>query len=533
MTVRAPTALPNGSAAVKLLLALWLALYAASAWASEESQALGARAVVAINAGDLTQARSLLDRAVTLDPNDADIYYQRGVVRGRAGDTRGAIEDLRAAMRIRPYFPVAALELGSALIDANEFAEAEPVLLQAQQVPTLDAQASFFLGVAQLRLDRFESARDNFARARRLDPSLALATQYYDGVIAYRQEDFTAAETAFSQVQRDNPSSAMAREAGQYLSLIERTRHATYSAFGTVALEYDSNVNLGTSNVVAGSVTGEGDGRVVLNAGGRYVPLRLGRASLTLSYEFFQSLQFHLTDFNLQDNRPAVQLQYDFDHVSVGLLGRYDYYLLASDSFTQEVTAFPWVSVREPGVGRTDFYYRMQWRDYKLPGYTVLDGFYNFPGVRQFFDLGSAEQQLFVGFQLGASVGDLSGTAEQQAANQAYMFIAQEVEVGLRWPLPFLINGEAVYRYEHQAYQNASRCFAPNSDPACLFANPTGGARRDDNDHRVIISFERPLPELWQHLFVVASYFGTFNDSNKQDFTYNRQIGSLGVSVRY
>jgi len=512
---------------------LLLLLSALPAHASEESQGLGARAVVAINAGDLAQAQALLDRAVGLDPKDADVYYQRGVVRGRLGDSRGAIDDLQTAIKLRPYFPVAALELGTALVDAERFAEAEPYLLQAQQVPTLEAQASFYLGVAQLRLDRFASASDNFARARRVDPSLTLATQYYDGVVAYREQDYATAETAFKQVQADGPTTAMAHEAGQYLEIIDRSRRATYSAFGTVALEYDSNVNLGTNNIVQGSVTGKGDWRAVLNAGGRYVPLRWGRASLAVSYEFFQSLQFQLTDFNLMDNRPSVQLQYDFDHISIGMLGRYDYYLLQTSSFLQEATAFPWVSVREDGIGHTDFYYRMQFRHYQQPGYTNLDGFYNFPGVRQFFELGNSKRLLFIGYQLGATAPDLSGTPEQEANNQAYMYFAQEFEIGLQWALPYLIQGDAAYRYEYQAYQNASRCFAPNPEANCMFSDPTAGARRRDSDYRVILSLERPIPELWDHLYVIASYFGTFNDSNKQDFTYNRQIGSFGVSVRY
>jgi Tfp pilus assembly protein PilF len=526
---------PRGWSPAPPVLAALLALaIAAPARASEESQALGARAVVAINAGDDAKALTLLDQAVTLDPKDADVHYQRGVVRGRSGDPTGAIADLEAALKLRPYFPVASLELGIALTDAGRYGEAVPYLTQAQNVATLDAQASFFLGLAQLRLDQDEAARASFARASRLDPSLALATQYYDGVISYRQTDYTAAESAFRGVQKDGPTTAMAREAAQYLDIIDRSRRANYSAFGTVALEYDSNVNLGTNNLVQGSVTGKGDWRVALNGGGRYVPLRLGHFSVALSYEFFQSLQFRLHEFNLQDNRPAVQLQYDFDNVSIGMLSRYDYYLLDTDSFLQEVTAFPWVSVREAGVGRTDFYYRMQWRDYKDPGYAVLDGFYNYPGVRQFFDIGGPDQQIFVGYQLAVSTPDGTGDAEQIGLNHAYMYFAQQAEIGVRWALPFELLGEAVYRYEHQAYPNASRCFQPNgNNPDCQFSNPTSGARRSDNDSRIILSLERPLPELWEHLFVVASYFGTFNDSNKQDFQYDRQIGSLGLSVRF
>src|SRR5690606_25125968 len=128
----------------------------------------------------------------------------------------------------------------------------------------LAAQASFYLGLAQVRLGRLEAAQSSFERARAADPSLGPATQYYEGVIAFRRRDYDAAESACTTVQRDKPDTAMAREAAQYLSVIEDIREADLSAFGTVALEYDSNVTLGPSQTIPGSVSGQGDGRVSL-----------------------------------------------------------------------------------------------------------------------------------------------------------------------------------------------------------------------------------------------------------------------------
>ncbi len=56
---------------------------------------------------------------------------------------------------------------------------------------------------------------------------------------------------------------------------------------------------------------------------------------------------------------------------------------------------------------------------------------------------------------------------------------------------------------------------------------------RQDDDYRAIVSFERPLREIYDHLYVNASWFGTFNDSNKSLFQYDRQIGSIGAEVRF
>jgi tetratricopeptide (TPR) repeat protein len=536
--------------------ALALLLVAGAAHANEASQAYGARALIAINAGQNAQALDLLDQAVAADPDDADVRYQRGVVRARTGDNNGAIEDLERALQLRPAFPNAALELGVALVDADRAVDAEAPLMQAQQVAALDAQASFYLALAQLRIGRFELARSNFQRAAQRDPSLATAAQYYEGVIAFRRRDYESAESAFAKVQRENPDTAMGRESAQYLTVITEERASDYSAFGTTALEYDSNVTLGPNQTVPGSVSGEADGRFVINAGGRWTPVHWERFSLSVSYEFFQSVQFELSDFNLTDNRPAMQLQYDFDWVSIGLLGRYDYYLLGGESYLSEATGMPWVSIREEGLGRTELYARIQPRSFKAAHcpsptsaggagsacYGALNGIYSFAGARQFFDIGNAAQQIWIGYQLGFETPQPGKTSLQQFNRDQYQYGSWAGEAGIRWPLPFDVLGELAYRYEHQSYDPASACFVNGPTPPSTCENlqnypagfnPQGLTTRVDNDHRVIFSLERPLPELWEHLSVVASYFGTFNDSNKNVFTYDRNIGSLALQVRY
>lgn len=529
---------PGGKWSVGGAIGIALLVLASPVRADETSQALSARALIALNAGRTADALALLDQAVAADPDDAEVRYQRGVVRARGHDPRGAIEDLQRALALKPYFPAAAFELGVALVDGDRAAEAEAPLLQAQQLPALDAQASFYLALAEIRLGRYEAARTNLARARRGDPSLGTAADYYEGVIAFRRRAYDEAEVKFAQVQRDRPDSTMGREAAQYLVVIAGSRAATYSLFGTTALEYDSNVTLGPSQTIPGSASGQGDGRFVLNGGGRWTPLRYGGASLSVSYEFFQSLQFHLTSFNLTDNRPAVQLQYDLDWLSLGLLGRYDYYLLDGDSYLSEFTGMPWISAREEGFGRTEVYARFQPRDFKAE-FNVLNGLYSFAGARQFFDLGNAAQQIWVGYQLGFVSTQDTDNPVQQFNRDQYRYSSWAGEVGVRWPLPFDVLGELAYRYEYQTYAPASACLTndgthPCGGPMGTYPNIPGGlTKRADNDHRVILSLERALPEVWEHLSLVAAYFGTFNDSNKDVFTYDRNIGSLGLTVRY
>lgn len=505
-----------------LALVMLAALRVAPAAASEESQALAARAAIEIEAGRTEAAIPLLDRAVAADPYDAAVRYQRGVQRAKARAFDAALEDLRAAVAYRPDFPAAQLELGAALIETGQHREAIAPLLKAQAVPALEGSASYFLGVAYLRLNQLDDARESFDRAVAREPSLSAAVQYYRAVIDYRRGDLAAADTGFHEVQRTSPESAIGRESGRFLELIRKSRRAAYQAFGRVSFEYDSNVALAADDPTVEAVSPGGDGRFALNVGGSYVPWSAGFVRLAVGYEFFQSLHFNLSEFNLQDHRPALQLFFDYGRLSGGLLMRYDYYFRETDSFLQEGTGSPWVSFREEGFGRTDVYYRVQLRDYKQAEFHVLEGFYHEAGARQFVELGNPTRQLWVGYQFEANDPVAVGKAlVNDLPRQAFKYDAHQLEAGLHWLLPYLLTLETGYRYTHQDY-----------DPASADLFPPAGRRRRDHNHRVVLAFERPLVELSERVFVNVAYFGTFNDSNKFAFEYDRHIGSIGVEVR-
>lgn len=496
-------------------VAVIVALSAVPAVASEESQALSARAAIELAAGRTAAGMDLLDRAVAADPYDAAVRYQRGVEHAKTRAFDRALEDLRAAVAYRPDFPQAQLELGAALVETRQPEEAIAPLLQAQQVAALEGSASYFLGLAYLRLNQLDAARQNLDRALARDPSLEIPVRYYRAVIDYRRGELAAAEEQFRAVEQAAPTSALGLEASQFIAVIQRTRPRGYRLFARTAIEYDSNVALAPDTTLAGADSEEADGRVTLNAGGAFIPWSNRVAGVSLGYEFFQSLHFDLREFNLQDHRPTVQLTLEHGRFSGGLLGRYDYYFLTDDSFMQEGTVFPWASMRQEDFGHTDVYYRMQRRDYKQLDFLVLNGFYHETGARQFVELGDPTRELWVGYQFESS--DLFDGGQDQ-----YQYDSHQVEVGLYWMMPYAVTLETGYRYAHKDYDSAS---------GDAF-RPEGGRRRRDHDQRVVVAFERPLSEISDHLFVTAAYFGTFNQSNKPDFEYDRHIASFGVEVR-
>ena len=516
------------------LCALWSADLAA---ASEQSDRLTSLGLVEFHAGKFTEALDHFDRAVQADSGDAYARYYRAVTRGRRSDFAGAVDDLRIVVVARPDLTQAALELGVALVQTGKYEEALPWLKQAQWDAASEAQASLFLGLAQLRLGQRENARENFRRAAARDPALANTLRYYEGVIDYEEGNFLGARRHFTYVANAIPGTDMGREAAAFLSRIRQGEAPTHEVYGALAFQYDSNVVIAPSNEAVKQTFGvsrQSDGDMAINVGGTYVPWRADRLELRLGYDFYQSLYFDLTQFDLQDHGPSLQLAGDLGRVRFGLLGRYDYYLLESTSFLQQATAFPWVTILDGEIGRTELYYRMRRRDFKEAAFWPSDGFNHAAGVRQFFYLDSADRYLSVGYQFDSQVqvvsGRLGANGSPSTPGNLFTFAkglgynGNEANADVGWLFPRDVSAEVSYAYRHEQYAEES---AQSAEPD--FISPPGN-RRVDREHLIAAALRKGLTD---SLTVTAAFLADINKSNDSRFEYERYVGSLGLELRY
>jgi Flp pilus assembly protein TadD len=514
---------------VLALLGLLLAL-PNEGLASEESKQLSTRGLEEFHADHMARALELFDQAVAADPNDPYAHYYRAIARERSNDLSGAISDLRRALALKPDFNEAALELGIALVQTESYREALPWLEQAQHVWELDGRASMFRGIAHLRLGDYALARLNFERAAERDPAQKLAANYYLGVVAYRTGEWGTAARYFAYVRSENAASPLGRESAKFIDKINAELAVEYSAYAGSAFEYDSNVILAQTDAALANqslttlgVSHQADGRFVLTFGGWIVPWRTPRWELSLGYDFYQSLHFSLTKYNIQDNGPSVQLMGWNGPLQYGVLGRYDYYLRSTNSFLQEATALPWVAYEEGTFGRTEVFFRMLRRDFKQFDFVLRDGFNYSTGAWQYFYLGSPDRYVLVGYRWDRddpvvagskySAAGLPQTTPQMYADEALSFgyDGNEGRVGVGWLLPWQIAATGTFFFRHEEYR-------PESDG------------RRDNEELILVDFRRPISD---HLTAIVGYVGDFNNSNNPYFDFNRSIGSIALEARF
>lgn len=136
-------------------------------------------------AGQLGLAHSHYQRAIKLDPQNADAWHLLGVAVLQAGKSALAAKHLQMAVKIRPGFAQAHNDLGTALREGGKHAEAIAALAQALSVRPGYVDAMFNLGIA------FEAAGQP-----------AQADRCYRQVLAWRADHADAATNLGNLLRR-------------------------------------------------------------------------------------------------------------------------------------------------------------------------------------------------------------------------------------------------------------------------------------------------------------------------------------------
>lgn len=150
---------------MRLVLLLLAATLGVSSWAqaSARSAALTAQAVDAADRGDRAAARTLLDEAVAVDPNDAEAWYHLGRLSLHEKDYAAAVTSLEKAKGAG--YPDS-FALGVAYRAAKRPADAERALRQSLAYQPRNLEARYFLGLVLVETGRNEEAKAHLDAAK-------------------------------------------------------------------------------------------------------------------------------------------------------------------------------------------------------------------------------------------------------------------------------------------------------------------------------------------------------------------------------
>ncbi|MCR9255238.1 MAG: tetratricopeptide repeat protein [Alphaproteobacteria bacterium] len=136
--------------------------------------ALQERLATALAREDWTSAESLLTDLTVAAPNNAPVYYNRGLVRRRQGNGEDALADFEKALELDPYYDKALFEYGALELENGNWARAASGFESYLELVPGDLDARLNLVNALLRADRPEDARAQARTAVQMKESAGL-----------------------------------------------------------------------------------------------------------------------------------------------------------------------------------------------------------------------------------------------------------------------------------------------------------------------------------------------------------------------
>jgi Flp pilus assembly protein TadD len=491
---------------------------ASAAHAADEALVLRMSAERLAAQGRCEDAIATARRARELAPQDA----AAAAIEGRCLlDLKRYDEASRAladAKRLAPNDAEVAVEVLMVQYQLGNRAEAERALVDAKRLAPDDARVALYEGLLLAEKDQQRESAEVLERAARLDPSADPYASYYAGMAWLRANEREKAREALERARA--AGGPWGEQAEVALTALEAGGAAgKFWLRARAGLEYDSNVVLRGENVgLPSDISRKDDGRGTWSvlAGVEAFRNRNWAAGVIGGYQ--GTAQFNLTEFDLQ--YPTVSIYFDrrVDDASFLRLqpfGGYawqdlDPYLRHAGAELSYYRGFD-----EAGSGR--LWSRVGYQDYLYPtqldeNKVSRDGWEYLAGYEHLLPLQSGTT-LRAGIVGGAYRADGSD----------YDYWTAGTYGGVRQELPWRFAVDLSGGFDYQDYGRNSSF---TERPPLFKAHPSG--TRHDEIWTAQAELERPLTD-W--LIASARYRYVDDHSNANPFDYERHVAGGYLTV--
>ena len=147
---------------------------------------------------DYARAANLFEKAVQVDADYAEAWYQAGFAYGMLGKHLEALKSSRQAARVRPDWAEANINIGASSFALGQYKEAETAYRQAAKIDQNNYQTQYALGLTLNKLNKTDEEILAYKRAVAVKPDYAAAFEKM-GAAYFKVKRFNEALAAFEQ----------------------------------------------------------------------------------------------------------------------------------------------------------------------------------------------------------------------------------------------------------------------------------------------------------------------------------------------
>ena len=205
------------------------------------SQGLGS-----LSRDDYARALYFFEKAVDIDPNYAEAWYQAGFCYGMLGKHSDALKASRRAAQLRPDWAETYINMGASSFALGQYKDAVEAYKQATRLDADNADAQYALGIALGKLGRTDEEILSYKRAVAVKPDFSNALEQL-GSAYFKQKRYAESLAAFEQLKTYKPDAKTFNYLGESYFELGKTEESV-SAFNN-AVGYDPNFDKARYNL--------------------------------------------------------------------------------------------------------------------------------------------------------------------------------------------------------------------------------------------------------------------------------------------
>ena len=219
------------------------------------AQSLYSQGVALLSRDDFARAVGFFEKAVEMDPNYPEAWYQLGFTYGVLGRHADALKASKLAAKMRPDWAQAYVNIGASSFALGQYKDAVEAYKQALRVED-SADTQYALGLTLNKLGRTDEEILSYRRAVALRPDHANALEKL-GLAYFKQKRYQDSAQYFEQLRTYRPDAKTYNSLGESYFELGKTDDSL-NAFNN-ALGYDpdferARYNLGRSYIKQGNV---------------------------------------------------------------------------------------------------------------------------------------------------------------------------------------------------------------------------------------------------------------------------------------
>lgn len=460
--------------------------------------------VFAYQDGDFAEAEKNLQKALQSSPDDPFYNHFMGRTYLKLERYDEAYSHLNHAWNINPSISGLAYDMGYVNYQIGDFAKASGFFKGAAKQDPSDVLALYYGGVSLFKEQKYREALDYLSRASDMSPSVKANGYYYAGICYKETGDLNSALEKMTYARDNATSQSLMESASNWIDAINKQIRETapYSLYFKLGYQFDDNVQL--DPVDQDLYADEVDSLAVAYLSGRYDILDDSDLTMGVGYSHYQTMHNDLDTYDLMGSAVDIYATYKSDPFTYGIRYIPTYYWLDSDSYLRIHQLRPELSWRINRNLTTRVSYRYSQNTY-------------FQGHNKDSDTHEIYMDVYRDLNKEDAYVNAAAAYEINTADHPDEDYTQiKLKAALSYPIPWDFTILFMGKYYDQSYDNVDTYY---------------GVARKDAKYNLSLTLSHRIFFDW--MSVMGTYSYTNNDSNINDYQYERTVIGLSLAARF